>query len=50
MYSNVDDIPTTENTVNVSIEQFKKLGYDIQFSGFNENDLGVLRFGKKMKK
>lgn len=47
MCSNVNDIGITENTITVLMNQFKQLGYGVQFSGFNENDLGLLEFRKR---
>jgi ubiquinone/menaquinone biosynthesis C-methylase UbiE len=47
MCTNDQKILKTRNTVTVLIETFKKLGYSIEFSDFNESDIGYLRFTKK---
>lgn len=45
--SNDKDIKKTENTVTVLLREFKKVGFDVKFSGFEDNDVGVLEFYKK---
>lgn len=46
MCTSVDVTEVAENPTTVLINGFKKVGYDVRFSGFDDNDLGVLTFYK----